>query len=71
VTSLKLPEFLRASQRLLTSSPTFLTGGYTLPAEDVAPLGLDFILVLGTTKISRLRRWGGQVFNSCQFVEFV
>jgi hypothetical protein len=71
VTSLKFHGLLRTSQRLLTSSPTFLTGGYALSAEDAAPLGLDFILVLGATKISHRRRWGEPVFNSRKFVKFV
>jgi hypothetical protein len=55
VTNLELPDFLRASQRLLTPSPTFSTGGYELSAEDVAPLGLDFILVWG---LQRYRTYG-------------
>jgi hypothetical protein len=58
VTSLKFHGVLRASQRLLTSSPTCLSGGYALSAEDAAPLGLDSILVWGSIMMSRLRRWG-------------
>jgi hypothetical protein len=40
VTSLKFPFYLRASQRLLTSSPTFLTGGldrHRSPTDFIPP----------------------------------